>query len=521
MAETSKEEGELNLEEAFKVSTEGFVLTGYVTPDKLKLFVSLEHVKDEEQTKDQDKEEGNKTASEESGKIEVNSELIEALIGQYVDKKRISKLVIDDIVRTFNEGKDSPPRRILKGIPPIKGRDGKLLLLVRKMTGSGEVYVDDKGWADFHTVHLFDNIREDDVIGRVYPPKPGRHGMDVFGNVIQSEPGEPAQYKLDDTILEAPVRAGKTYSELRAKAEGYLVEEDGKLRISDELRVTGELDFEFGKIDFVGKVAVTGSVQQGFNINAEKGIFIDGSVNGASLTSLKGPVVVNGFVFGGSDARIISGESFRAQIVQEVNADIRGDIVIEKEARDSILRTDTALFMAQGVLFGGVVYAVCGVECGTIGTEGEVETVIELCNNIEATAAYAELQNKIKSHDKAIELMELHLGPYAKNRKRIEFLKEEHKKKILGMLKKYDKVVASKEALLKEREEMLSGARASLVQRVNVMEKIYPGVIMRSGSIEFKVREVIEGPCTFDFVPDEGRFEKGELQPLVCEFEEE
>ena len=54
------------------------------------------------------------------------------------------------------------------------------------------------------------------------------------------------------------------------------MEDSGKISIKPELTISGDLDFRYGNIDFIGKVIVSGDVLQGLNIKAGKGIEVRG-----------------------------------------------------------------------------------------------------------------------------------------------------------------------------------------------------------------------------------------------------
>lgn len=497
-----KQDSSEELKEAFRKPLGAFTFIGKITADKLKLFLDIEPtVKPEkEQLTPPTKKEVLELLKEQGLSAISNPEILE------------------DMLRETLQFGAAGGRRISRGLAPITGRDGKVVYLVKRLGTSREVKVDDKGKADFANVHLFDNIEKGQILARIYPPKPGTPGLDIFGNQVAAESGKPANITWDESIEEGEEEGRPEYRILRSKQTGCLAEEGNKLKVQHELTISGDLDYRFGTLDFIGKVVITGDVLPGFNITARDGIDVKGSVRGGSLVALRGPIKVDGFIYGGKGSRVISGDSFTATIVQEVNAEIRGDITIIKEARDSLLRTESTLTISNGHLYGGKTLVVCGADCGTLGSEVETNTVVEFVGDMEATVAYAELQTRIMSHEKAAELLSLHLGPLAKNRKRIEFLKPDYKAKITALITKLDRIESSLKVLKKRKVDLLASSKSNSVKRINVQKRMYPGVKIIVREHKFETKTPINGPISIDFDEATQKFVQGELKGLECTY---
>jgi hypothetical protein len=491
--------------EAFRKPLGEYTFIGKVTPDKLKLFLDIEPIakKETEKLPPPDKKE------------------VLALLKEQGISNISNPEILEDMLRETAQFGFAGGRRISRGLSPVTGRDGKVVYLVKRLGTTREVQVDDKGKADFANVHLFDNIEKGQILARIYPPKPGTDGMDVFGKQVTAESGKPANIVWDESIEEGEEEGRPEYRILRSKQTGCLAEEGNKLKIQHELIISGDLDYRFGTLDFIGKVVISGDVLPGFNITARDGIEVKGSVRGGSLVALKGPIKVDGFVYGGKGSRVISGDSFTATIVQEVNAEIRGDITILKEARDSLLRTESTLTISNGHLYGGKTLVVCGADCGTLGSEVETNTIIEFVGDMEATVAYAELQTRIMSHEKAAELLRLHLGPLATNRKRIEFLKPDYKAKITVLVTKLDRIESSLKVLKKRKVDLLASSKSNTVKRINIQKKIYPGVKIVVRDHKFETKSAISGPISIDFDESKQKFIQGELKGLECTYRAE
>ncbi len=477
----------------FTEKTTNIVVIGRVTTDKMKLFISVEHA--------------------EGSAVPARDEIVK-MIERHVPTGELNMAVIDDIVRCLSEGQQKvEERRIAVGRPPETGADGKLLLLKKKYTGQGEVLTDAKGRADLTHLHLFDNIHKGDIVARLYPPKPGLEGKNVLGAVVPARPGKPFRLLMDKSLRLSDDPGGK-YQVIKAEQDGYLAEESGRLSVRKELEVEGDLDYRYGALDFIGSVKIEGDVLPGFHVKAQEGIEVSGSVRGGSLISPQGDIVVKGYVYGGAGSCVITGKSFTASVMQEVNAEIKGDIVVLKESRDSLLRSHAAVRVPKGAIIGGTVSAVQGVESAVLGADSGIQTKVILCTDVEATSAFEENEARIKNHDNAIHLLRLHLGPYADNPQRMRLLVPAFRAKMTAFYNKLQEVEKSKIRLLAERNRMLEAAERNKEGRVNVLQKAHEGLEITIGDKKLCLKESLAGPVSLEFCEEQDEILPGTLKPL-------
>ncbi len=477
-------------------TTTNVELIGSLTDDRLKLFLSAKKIA-----------EGS-----------VTREDLMSAIKEWTREDLIHEGVVDDIARCLNQGEEVKDRRIAKGKEPERGADGKVLFLVKKMSGEPEVREGAKGEDALRDIHLFDNVRAGQIVGRVYDPKPGIEGVDATGKALPAPSGNPAQFKLGKGLVAADNQEGATrYTALKAELDGLIMEESGTFVVKEELAIREELDFRYGHIDFIGKVIVGGDVMPGFNITAQKGIEVRGTVRGGSLISPQGDIIVHGFVYGGKDSRVISGKSFSASVVQQINAEIQGDIIIKKEALDSVLRTQTTLMMENANLIGGEAFVVCGAEVKNIGNKSGKVTTIYLCSDVEASKEFTSLLMNIEAHDKAIELLKLHLGPLVANPNNIPHLKPPFRDKMAVLHKKLRDLEDSKIHLLGKKKSFSEKGKMNTVPRLNFRSHMYAGTVVKAGEQVYEEKTDTEGPKSLDFLVEQQKFELGELKGLQCD----
>lgn len=492
----------------FSRKSEKLIVNGKLEPDGMKLFIDVEKISEEPFTK---------------------QDIID-LIKDSVKMDLIDMDVINDIVLHLNDPKneevETKDRRIAKGKPAETGADGKLLLLIKALTGEVELLQPEEGAEEGETqaivnyrdIHLFDNVEAGKVVARIYEPKTGSDGYDALGKVLPGKKGNPLKISLDKTLTSRAAAEGAgEYTEIVAQSEGYLLSESGRLSVQPELIIKGDLDYHAGNLDFVGSIKVLGDVMPNFRVTARKSIEIRGMVRGENiLVARNGDVTVSGYIYGGPESKVMASGSFFATVLQEVNAEARGDMTIKKESVDSILRVGGALLLPEGSLMGGVAHVVRGVEAKRIGNEAGQPTHIVLCNSVEATMDYEQIVRQIDEHEHAVEIIKSHLGPLLSNPDRIQFLNQPLRSKMEALLGKLKNVVRSREELQRKRQEMLLKSTNDLVLKVNFRKKLYPGVIVMVGKNRLEIKDEKDGPGSIEFVSAQGEFVDAEYKEITA-----
>lgn len=484
--------------EIFSRSEDGLEVKAFVTEDRLKLFIDV-------------------SRTEERKSVSVAQ--LKDLLSPTVPEDKIDDRVLVSIVAKLKSELVVEGRRIVKGRPAEVGMEGKLLLMAKAFGGKGEVLIDERGYANYAELQLFDNIEKDQIIARLYPPKDGIDGEDVLGEVIPAIKGEEYGVELDDSLKLEPLGEGDRFQVIRSQTEGYLAQEGKSLCIKEELVLKGDLDVRTGNLRFIGKIIIQGDVKPGIEIRAEKGIEIKGDVTKAKLTAPGSSIIVKGIIHGGNETRIVCGENFKAKAVISSFLEVGGSIEVDQEIRDSDVHCLRNISLPKGQIIGGSIFTVCGVEARRIGNGAQVPTRIVLCSDLEATSEFSEIVLKLASHERVRDLLKLHLGIYAQRPERIESLHQPYRKKMQDFLRKLQAVELSLEKLKLDKEEYLLSAQTSEIARVNVRDTLFAGVTVIAGTTVFNSREDIIGPKTIAYSYENQTFEVKELEEIQCQFD--
>lgn len=468
-----------------------FSLVVKISDDKLKLYIDIEPVKP----------------------VSIEVDLLKSMIAEVAPQADLHHDVLLDVRRVVASGEKVLERRVAKGKAAESGADGKLLLLVKPLSGKGEVQLDERGYAKFDELHLFDNIEIGQHVARIYAPKPGQDGFDALGARIVGAPGKPVKVTLEKG-LQRGAGPGAEYEIVTAQLAGYLNADGLRLAMHEELRIQGDLDLKFGNIQFIGSVKVSGEVGAGLTIQAKRDIEVGGARE-ARLISKEGKVTVRGFLFGGDGGRVEAAAGFHGSVVHKAKIETQGDICVDREALDCVLRSQSYIRIAGGRCVGGDVYVVKAAEAKEWGNEAGLRTSLHLSSDVEARAEYTDILKQRARLEQAIELIKLHLGPFATNPTRIQHLKEPHKAKMMALILKLTEIQRALGGIENKRNELLSTAQGAEGLRVNVVSCMHAGVVIDARELKFAPTELVAGPKSiFPPKPEQTEFQLLDLQPL-------
>lgn len=155
-----------------------------------------------------------------------------------------------------------------------------------------------------------------------------------------------------------------------------------------------------------------------------------------------------------------------------------------------------------------------GFEGRVLGNAAGVRTIVELRNELEVTPEYRRVEESLKKHEVALAALELHIGPYLQNRKRVPLLAAKFKMKISELLNKYDGVQASLVKLQDAMKRMRESKPMEESSRVNVLGIAHAGVVLNTSTATLELHEDRKGPVSFKPPAAEGDWAIVEYQPL-------
>ena len=377
---------------------------------------------------------------------------------------------------------------VARGAPADDGLDGQVEFYVQPSSEEARYTRDAAGRVNYHELNLIENVAADQEVARLLPPKPGAAGSTVLGEELPPRVGEPARARAGTGIKVGP--GGDSFV---AEIPGRLVCADEILSISQEYEVKGNVDYSVGNIDFVGRVTVSGEVLDDFNVRAEMGLEVRGPVGSCQLAS-GGDVVLASGMSGKTRGNVKTAKGLRARYLNEVSVEAEGDVSVEREAYNSVIRTG-GVYQSAGKVVGGEVTALKGIEVGTAGSELGVATKLIAGVDFRRSGRIRELNEKTAALDKEIERVSAAIGPLLADPKKITVLPADKKKVVLSLVSHLRAIKEKREGLAAQAAAIIA-ADTGAVRQINIKEKLWAGVTVEVGSGRMLVRSPSTGPLS-------------------------
>ncbi len=290
---------------------------------------------------------------------------------------------------------------IAEGIQPVDGDDA-IIKYYQLSDQKPKVLLDGK--VNHYELNLIDNIHVGEWLGEKSQATQGKQGVNIYGEEVPAKSGRDQMLRYDFKTVSKTVQEDGS-EHLYALKDGAVRIIDGKIGVDNHLKISGDVDFNTGNIDFDGYVTITGTVKDGFSVKAQNDITILGELGIGAVTSIqstKGSIFVKGGVNGKNIAKIIAGNHIYLKYANECTVVAENSINIGFYAMDAQLRAKKVIVNpAQGRVIGGRIEAEHQIVTGTLGNQSERRTEV-FVNGFERCSVKDELDALAISHKELI-----------------------------------------------------------------------------------------------------------------------
>ncbi len=404
---------------------------------------------------------------------------------------------------------------LAQGTPPEHGQDGWFELVVNTGKEEADRPEDESGRIDFKSIQTFSNVEPGQTIGKIHPPGEGRPGQSVTGATIPAFSGQPS-----GVVAGSGVRFSEEGSEAIADQNGRVIFESHVLSIAEEFVVSGDVDLSIGHISFNGFVDIKGDVLDDFHITATKGIKVSGAV-GASRINCDGPVTI-GTMAGLGRGQIVCKGNFKARYLNQATIECWGNIQVDNEIRNSIVKATGSIRAVKGLITGGEAVALEGIEARMLGTRSGTPTALTAGVYFPESDRLNNLRNRSKSvagqlKQLAETLAALHHKPLGKLR---PALREAIELRIAILTERQVNLDAERKELTAELEQFVLQDHPTANPKINVLGTIKEGVTIRLGEAHEELPTHISGPVSIIENTREGGLRFLSCSALVVSAEE-
>lgn len=234
---------------------------------------------------------------------------------------------------------------IAQGLPPKAGKDAEIISIFKKPEPVPKL-IEDENKVNYYELGQIIQVDEGQLLIKRTPPTSGETGMTVTGQAIPAIPGKNKNFSVGKGVK---IEGDKVL----AAFQGALSWQGEKVSVTKLLVVPGDVDFAVGNISFQGKVLIMGFVREGFSVEAEEDIEIRQGVEGASVTSHNGSVIINGGILGANKAFIKAKKNVEARFIQQATIKAKNIIVNEYILKSKIVADEAVLIQgSKGKILG-------------------------------------------------------------------------------------------------------------------------------------------------------------------------
>lgn len=331
-------------------------------------------------------------------------------------------------------------------------------------------------------------------IAQWYPSIPPTPGLNVWGDIIEP----PSLEKEKNFELGKNVFLDEKDNLIKAKIAGVIIYDKGKIEISPEYVLEGDVDFSVGNIHFIGeKLTIKGDIKYGFTVECNGVLELKGSTENKVSIKVEGKFLCDGILRGEDTQILVFGET-HIRGAEHCKIKINGNLFIRDYLifTQTVVEGDLKVTEGKGLIYGGEVCASGNIEAKILGNPVHTKTKISAGYLLETVDTYLKLLEEEEIYIETYEKIHSGIDLASKLKKEGKF-SEKHERileKLLMEEKKIkDKLKGVREAL-KNFEGNLKELRSKTLK---VLEKVYPNVIIQIADITYTVSEEIKGPKVF------------------------
>jgi len=421
--------------------------------------------------------------------------------GKYLNEDQNIEEIIDKVKEIIKYGLDEAKLRdlltsniqsyrtcIAKGVLPIDGKDGYIKYnfeLEKKITPK----ILEDGTVDYRELNVINNVTAGEVLAELIPPKEGKSGIRVTGEEIPYKKGKIPLLKYGKNVK--LLDNGRT---IVAEKSGLVTLIDGKVVVLDVLNVDN-VDSKIGNIRFDGTVLVRGNVLNGFKIEADGDVQVNGVVEGGYIENT-GDVIIKKGIQGYNKLVVQTKGSLSTKFIENSVIFSKRSITAEVIMHSQVsCKENINLIGRKGLIVGGVCRAGKEIKAKNVGSIMSTSTVLEVGLDPDIKDIYeriikeiGELEDNLNKIEKTIMLLE---------RKVISNRIDRDRDLI------YEKLLRTRESLRLRHKELKDkqfniekDIRHISKGRIIVTNIVYPGVKIVIGNSTMLVRNEMRN-CVF------------------------
>ncbi|TVR16168.1 MAG: DUF342 domain-containing protein [Planctomycetota bacterium] len=305
---------------------------------------------------------------------------------------------------------------LARGIYPQAGEDGRVEYCINDEILHQER---DDGSYDFWAAKPIIEVERGEVLMRIFPPQPGKVGMDVRGKRLDYQPGremDPERY-CGEGVEAVAASPDDGSIEIRAAVKGvYNRLVTGKVQVHEQVVIDGDVDMSTGHVESQYPICIKGDIQAGFSVKSACDIMVEGSIEDARV-SAQGNLQVKGGILPGKN-RVKAHGDVQARFIEGRHIKCR-TLLVQSAIRHSTVYATGAVEALE--ILGGQVVAAENITIKEAGNDHErpmtLQAGVDPMQQAEfddAVALKAEIDPQIRRLQQAVQAAINHATDMAK-----------------------------------------------------------------------------------------------------------
>lgn len=396
----------------------------------------------------------------------------------------------EEIQRFISERQYCKDYLLAVGQEPVQGSDAKIEYFF-EINLNAKPRQNEDGSVDYHSLDMINHVRKGQLLARLTKEVESIHGSDVLGNVIKGRDVKKLKLSYGKNIT-----ISEDGTELRSDVTGHVNLIAGKVFVSDVFEVSADVDASTGDIHYNGNVLVRGNVQNGFKVEAEGNIIIEGIVEGATVIAGGNIILQRGMNGMGrgilrSKGNIVS--KFLENCTVEAEGYIETDCILQCNV---IAGNEIHVVGKKGFVVGGNVKAGKNISAKIMGSSMGSMTILEVGIDPKKREEYYKLKEGIKQMGKKIEIIKPSIVDFSKRLKEGEQFSADRIRYLQSLSQQYNELKEKIEIDTERVELFEQQLMESESVSIKVGQIIYPGVKIVIGEEAFYVKDPMK-TCKF------------------------
>ncbi len=333
-------------------------------------------------------------------------------------------------------------------------------------------------------------VKKGEVLARLVPPTPDMPGVTVRGRELEGRPGSDPECPPGENVEFDPET-----NEYRALTAGVLEVVKGRLQVSANYLVQGDVDASVGNIDFDGRVTVTGSVRNGLRLRATGDIEIRGTVEGSEVVSREGSVTILRGVAGRGRCFISAARDVAAKYIENATVhagnNVRVDVAIMRSdvSAGHTVRADTG----KGAIIGGTIRAGKLIAALVLGAPSEPPTDLLVGMSLEDQERIRGMDRREKELETAAERVRPVVAEFERATGNVEELPAPARERYADLRRQLLVVRYEMEKVRRERDDIMKHLAADPKGQVRAAREVHGRVTIGIGQFKYRVDNPLHG----------------------------